>query len=359
MTERCGRGGIRERHGGAMWRILCVPLLAVLLVACGQPSGTPVAPTAAPVSAAATPVAKPTAQGQSGGRLLFTRGGNIWLWQDGQGTQLTTSGGLRQPRWSPGGDAMLYVQVGESYMNLMLADATGQNARALTDNQAKGYQIESQDYVRLSFLLTGPTWARLPDGSDRIVYSTDRDGGTFLPYLLNGVNGKPVQIAAAKALGTHIEGTALSPDGATVAFVAPITDATSGAVETQIYTVNPTTGALRTITTEKNGAYDPAWSPDGQWLIYSARADKADETDLYVIHADGTGRQRLTEGGKDRGASWSSDGTAIAFLRQQDTGFALYSADLDTTGGTIVAGKPQRFGDFTDADGISGTSWAR
>lgn len=359
MIERCGRGGTGRWHGGMLWRGLSLSLLAFLLIGCNQPLGAPVVQSGVVVSAAAVPAAAPTAQAQFGGRLLFTRGGNVWLWQDGQGTQLTTSGGIRQPRWSPGGDAMLYVQVGESYMNLMLADATGQNARALTDNQAKGYQIESQDYVRLSFLLTGPTWARLPDGRDRIVYSTDRDGGTFLPYLLNGVNGKPVQIAATKGLGTHIEGAALAPDGATVAFVAPVTEPTSGTIATQVYTLNPTTGVYKAITTEKKGAYDPAWSPDGQWLIYSARADKADETDLYVIRADGTGRQRLTEGGRDRGTSWSPEGTQIAFLRQQDTGFALYYADLDTSNGMIVAGKPQRIGDFTDADGISGTSWTR
>ncbi len=336
------------------WHGLSLALLAVLLVACGQPTTHPSTPTdlAAPVVAAVAAAAPST------GRILFVRGGNIWLWQDGQGAQLTAAGSIRQPRWSPGGDAILYLQVGESYMNLMLADANAQTPRALTDNQAKGYQIESADYVRLSFLLTGPTWARLADGSDRIVYSTDREGGAFNLAMVSGVGGKPVSINATKALGVHIEGAALSPGGATIAFVAPVTDAASGATETQLYTLNPATGAYRAITNEKKGAYDPAWSADGRWIVYSARAEKVDETDLYIMHADGSGRQRLTDGGKDRGASWSPDGTQLAFLRQQDNGFALYTVELDQSTGTIVAGKPQRLGDFTDAEGISGTSWA-
>lgn len=345
-------GSVRRR-----WQGLSLALLALLLVACGQPTASP---TAAPAAVPAPTAAESAvAEAPSGGRVLFTRGGNIWLWQDGQTAQLTDAGGIRQPRWSPSGDAILYVKVGESYMNLMLADANAQNARALTDNQAKGYQIESQEYVQHSFLLTGPTWARLADGSDRIVYSTDREGGAFNLAMMSGVGAKGVSINATKALGVHIEGAALSPDGSTIAFVAPVTDAASGATETQLYTVAPATGAYKAITNEKKGAYDPAWSADGQWIVFSARSEKGDETDLYIMHADGSGRQRLTDGGKDRGASWSPDGTQIAFLRQQDTGFALYTIDLDQSTGVIAPGKPQRLGDFLDADGISGTSWAR
>ncbi len=357
MNERAIRGPVVPTgRVPRRWHALSLALLAVLLVACGQPIA---APAAIPAGAAAAPAVAAVAAAPSTGRLLFVRGGNIWLWQDGQSAQLTDTGSIRQPRWSPTGDAILYVKVGESYMNLMRADGNAQNPRALTDNQAKGYQIESADYVRLSFLLTGPTWARLADGSDRIIYSTDRDGGAFNLAMLNGVGGKPVSLNATKALGVHIEGAALSPDGATVAFVAPVADAASGVTETQVYTVSPATGAYKAITNEKKGAYDPAWSADGQWVVYSARTEKVDETDLYIMHADGSGRQRLTDGGKDRGASWSPDGTQIAFLRQQDNGFALYTIDLDGSTGTISAGRPQRLGDFNDVEGVSGTSWAR
>ena len=357
MGERIGGGTAMTGQGraGRRWQGLSLALLTMLLVACGQPIATP---TATPAGVPAT-VPPAVAAAPSGGRILFTRGGNIWLWQDGQTAQLTDAGSIRQPRWSPSGDAILYLKIGESYMNLMLADANGQNARALTDNQAKGYQIESQEYVQHSFLIAGPTWARLADGSDRIVYSTDREGGAFNLAMMSGVGARAVPVNATSALGVHIEGAALSPDGTTIAFVAPVTDVTSGLTETQLYTVIPATGAYRAITNEKKGAYDPAWSADGQWIIFSARSEKGDETDLYIMHADGSGRQRLTDGAKDRGASWSPDGTQIAFLRQQDTGFALYTIDLDTSSGAIVAAKPQRLGDFVDADGISGTSWAR
>ena len=36
--------------------------------------------------------------------------------------------------------------------------------------------MNSKEYVQDSFFLTGPSWGRLPNGGDRIVYSTDKSG---------------------------------------------------------------------------------------------------------------------------------------------------------------------------------------
>jgi TolB protein len=346
--------------------LLLAPLLGLLLLAaCAE---TPVTPTAPPVQEEAVsptdPVVTPLAArasvpGQVGGRLLFIRGGNIWVWADGQGTQLTTDGGYRQPRWSPTGDGMLYVRLGESYADLWQADSAAQNGRQLTTNKAKGAVPESLEYVQNSFLVSGPTWARTANGTDLIVYSTDKDGGTFHLYLRRVQAGKvtPEPVYGAQSLTGHIDGAALSPGGGAVAFTDEVTDPKTGTHATQIFIVDMNTGTYRALTSEVNGAYDPAWSPDGNWLVYAARQDK-DNTSLMAIRADGTGRQRLTDSGKDRGATWSPDGTQIAFTRQQGNGFALYFIDLDTSGGTINPSKPQRIGDFADVDPSSGVSWA-
>jgi TolB protein len=332
----------------------------VLLAACGPASPTPtVAPVVEETTEVPTTPAPVKIPGQVAGRLLFIRGGNLWLWQGGQATRLTDACGCKQPRWSPTGDALLYIKMGDSYGDLIWADGAGQNARPLTANRAVNLQPETKEYIANSFLLSGLSWARTANNTDRIVYSSDRGGSGLNLFVTNGLSSKPVAIAGTKDLGGGVEGAALSPDGNTVAFVHDLTDEKTGRRATQVFLLDLATGKYRVLTSEANGAYDPAWSPDGQWLTYAARQATGKETNLWLIRPDGTGRQRLTEGGKDRGVAWSPDGDQLAFVRQLDNGFALYFADISVVNGVPTTGKPIRVGDFSDVEPSSGVSWAR
>ena len=42
----------------------------------------------------------------------------------------------------------------------------------------------------------------------------------------------------------------------------------------------------------------PDWSPDGLWIVFSARPPRGRST-LYAIHPDGSGLRRLTNGRTD------------------------------------------------------------
>lgn len=344
---------------GVRW-LAVAALLLTWLAACGPADPTPTIVPSPEAEVPDAPTVAPPARvpGQAAGRILFVRGGNLWVWQNNQERQLTEACGCKQPRWSPTGDALLYIKVGDSYSELFWADANGQNARQLTSNRALNLQPETKEYIAASLMISGLSWARTANNTNRIAYSTDRDGGFGLS-VATGVDGKPVAVNGTAALGGGSEGAALSPDGNTLAFVHELTDERTGNRATQVFLVNIGSGAYRALTSEANGAYDPAWSPDGQWLTYAARQAKGTETNLYLIRPDGTGKQRLTEGGRDRGAGWSRDGDQIAFARQFDNGFALFMIELSAQGGTISAGKPIRLGNFNDVDPASGVSWAR
>src|SRR5690606_15711847 len=78
----------------------------------------------------------------------------------------------------------------------------------------------------------------------------------------------------------------------------------------------------RRIEVDLNGVTTPSWSPDGRRLMFSGLDGGIG--DLFIINADGTGLQRLTN---DRYAEfhpvWSPDGSTIAFAtdRGPDTDF--------------------------------------
>jgi TolB protein len=78
-----------------------------------------------------------------------------------------------------------------------------------------------------------------------------------------------------------------------------------------VYTV-PVTGGTPTRMTAKGPSYLHGWSPDGRWLVYTARRNG--EFDIYRIPAAGGDEIRLTTApGLDDGPEYTPDGAYIYF----------------------------------------------
>jgi TolB protein len=95
-----------------------------------------------------------------------------------------------------------------------------------------------------------------------------------------------------------------SPDGQKIAF--------GGFFSITILDIN--TREERKLLVPKQDSLDAAWSPDGRQIAFAGR-DVADgwQWELYVINADGTQLQRLTEHpANDRAPAWSPDGRKLA-----------------------------------------------
>ncbi len=88
--------------------------------------------------------------------------------------------------------------------------------------------------------------------------------------------------------------------------------------------------AARRITDEPRGVFDFAVSPDGRRIVYSAVRDDTGARDLWAIHPDGSGRERIVacDGQVCQSPSFSADGARIAFERR-----TLVKGTLGTTPG--------------------------
>jgi Tol biopolymer transport system component len=228
-----------------------------------------------------------------------------------------------QPSWSPDGSQIAFVtgaptalggSAGNGDIFIMNSDGTG--ARQLSSGGNSAY----------------PTWS--PDGS-QIAFV--RDQGTSL-VIVNVSDGKAVQTIAP---GVHLGAPSWGRVGSIL-----FTMASEG--NGQVYRIQPDGTDMVELT---NGFDDgsPVWSPDGASIAFSRSdpRDPSDTSELYVMHADGTGIRRLTTCTApdcigDGDPSWSPDGARVAFTRQGNGGnrVDIYVVRADGTELSAVTSGP-------------------
>ncbi len=126
-----------------------------------------------------------------------------------------------------------------------------------------------------------------------------------------------------KALG--LVRPVISPDGTKVAFAA-VGD----------IWVMPVGGAPVNLTKDRFLDTDPAWSPDGTRLVYSS--DKGGRQLQLWIRDMGTGQERqlTTMTHQPQGATWSNDGTKIAFFDVDGMWRRAQVSVVDTASGAVT-----------------------
>ncbi|MCZ7542666.1 MAG: hypothetical protein M5R40_03600 [Anaerolineae bacterium] len=97
----------------------------------------------------------------------------------------------------------------------------------------------------------------------------------------------------------------------------------------EIYVLDTNTGETTRLTDDPDFQGAPAWSPDGQWIVYESY--KEENLDLYIAKVDGSeGPYRLTyHPAPDFEPAWSPGGRHIAFTTWRDGNQEIYVLSLD------------------------------
>ena len=121
-----------------------------------------------------------------------------------------------------------------------------------------------------------------------------------------------------------------SSDASAVAYSAYRRNGAPDILVSFIYTgvlQNLTKGGLR------DGAYLPAYSPDGKRIAFAATAEGASAQDIFVMNADGSNRRRLTtHPDSDTTPTWSPSGAQIAFTSDRTGKPQIYVMNVDGSG---------------------------
>src|SRR5262245_29702417 len=161
------------------------------------------------------------------------------------------------PTWSADATKIAFVRSND----ILIADATGTNALAIT-HTANNWS---------------PAWS--PDGA-RIAFASARDTSYGEIYLMNPDGSNVVRLTY---LGSSVGHPAWSPDGRRLAFNCVVDGGNS-----DICAINPDgTGFVR-LTTDPAWDSGPTWSPDGASIAFATTRYEGGPK-VAVMNADGSG----------------------------------------------------------------------
>ena len=218
-----------------------------------------------------------------------------------------------RPLVSPDGALLVYATRRETETGLRIRDLKNGEEHWLK------YPVQRDDQESLFTRDFLPSYAFTPDGQEviaawggkihRISVATGKD--TEIPFTAKIARdlGPDLNVAMRVEEGPVqarlIQQPAQSPDGKRLAFSAL----------THLYLMDIPGGTPKRVTSGDAREYQPAWSPDGQWLAY-VRWDQG-VGQIWKICADGQNapQQITTTPAFYRDVAWSPDGKRLVALR--------------------------------------------
>jgi len=244
--------------------------------------------------------------------------------------QFTALPGLEDnPTWSPDGRALAYAADTAGNLDLYIQQIGAGSPLRVTDSDADDAQPAwSPDGAYLAFVSA----RAYPEKR----LSTMLGMGTFGPYFA-GRNGDvwvmPALGGPARRIAEDAYYPAWAPDGKQLVYQA-LRDGQWGLWVQEVDTQTPARQVLtaRDLRTSRPNLptviTQPAWSPDGQWIAFTAGATNA--LHIYAVASAGGEPQRLTEDGAvAMMPSWSADGRWLYFSSNRGGQLNLWRARFE------------------------------
>lgn len=245
---------------------------------------------------------------------------NLWITDvDGRTHQALTSGkqSVGSVEWHPDGDRFLYVSNEEGSAQLFIHWLESGRQASITNLSRSPGQVQwSPDGSQILFTMfvpePSPTLGTIPSPpkgaswEENALYIEDAvyrfDGRGYLEqghqqiFVVSPEGGAPIQLTEYP---TNHSNVSWSSNGEHILFTANFSDNREmDPNNEQIYSLDVSTGERIAITSNRGPHNQPKMSPNGELIAFTGYEDRFvgyQQTELYVMNADGSQERVLTE----------------------------------------------------------------
>jgi Tol biopolymer transport system component len=297
------------------------------------------------------------------GSILYAKSGNLWIQNGDKVRQLTSTGHDSMASFSPDGVWVYYIHT-DDQMNLFPIQGTPRRyamaipnlMRIKADGSGKAQQLATGRYRDGSYWFfywmrqpvespNGRTIALLSDGPDAL-----RNDVVLQFFDLKTKKLRDPDLPETSPLG-H-QDPAWRPDGRFLLYVRNGRDGSRGTPVIMRY--EP--ARQRTSTFSGPGYSTPSYNRTGRWV--AATSTDSFGTDVVILDGrNGAEVLRITNDGSSWAPVWSPKGDAIAFLHLEDSIVDLRLAHLDGSSGKWTVGKVEDLTQNAGLDSESHPGW--